>query len=71
MRWRSGETARRAGAWDWNRWRIGARASSPGQQQAPRDDQAADSTARVPNVSKWAPYYYFKHTELRLLLERG
>ena len=28
--------------------------------------------ARVPNVSKWAPYYYFKHTEIAaLLLERG
>ena len=28
--------------------------------------------ARVPEVSKWAPYYYFKHTEIAgLLLERG
>ena len=28
--------------------------------------------ARVPDVSKWAPYYYFKHTEIAaLLLERG
>ena len=28
--------------------------------------------ARVPDVSKWAPYYYFKHTEIAaLLLESG
>jgi ankyrin repeat protein len=28
--------------------------------------------ARVPAVSKWAPYYYFKHTEIAALLpERG
>jgi ankyrin repeat protein len=28
--------------------------------------------ARVPEVSKWAPYYYFKHREIAaLLLERG
>ena len=28
--------------------------------------------ARVPDVSKWGPYYYFKHTEIAaLLLERG
>jgi ankyrin repeat protein len=28
--------------------------------------------ARVPDVSKWAPYYYFKHAEIAaLLLERG
>ena len=28
--------------------------------------------ARVPDVSKWGRYYYFKHTEIaRLLLENG
>jgi hypothetical protein len=28
--------------------------------------------ARVPDVSKWGPYYYFKHTEIAaLLLEHG
>ena len=28
--------------------------------------------ARVPDVSKWGPYYYFKHYEIaKLLLERG
>jgi uncharacterized protein len=53
-------------------WGEGILAGPANQGNRPMIELLMRYGARVPDVSKWARYYYFKHTEIaQLLLENG
>jgi ankyrin repeat protein len=53
-------------------WNEGILAGPANQGNRPAVELLIRCGARVPDVSKWGRYYYFKHTEIaRILLENG